>query len=62
MDERLADINNSMGTLTGRVDNMDKRFEELESIGDFEELHGEVQDTVNCMVADVNKGIQAPSS
>jgi len=31
-----------MATLIGRVDEMDKHLEELESMGDFQELHGEV--------------------
>ena len=38
---------------------MGKSLEELESIGDFQELRGEVQVSVNFMMADVNKEIQA---
>ena len=35
---------NSMTTLTGRVDGMDKGLEELKSMGDFEELREEIQE------------------
>jgi len=57
LNERLAKINNSMTTLTGRVNDMEKRLKELESMEDFGELRGELQ--VQSMVADVNKKIQA---
>jgi len=40
--ERLMKINNSMTTLMGMVDDMEKRLEELESMGDFKELREEV--------------------
>ena len=46
-----------MATLTDRVDNIAKHFKELESTGDFEELRGEVQATVNSTVADVDKKV-----
>jgi len=59
MDERLAENNNYMATLTGRVDDMEKHLEELEFMGDFEELHGKVQAAVNSVVADINKEVQA---
>ena len=59
MDERLTNINNFMATLIGRVDDMEKHLQELESMGDFEELRGKVQVVVNSMVADVNEEIQA---
>jgi len=59
VDGRLAEINNYMATLMGRLDNMDRRLEELESMGDFEELPGEVQTAVNFLMADANKEIQA---
>ena len=59
MDHRLAELNNSMATLTGRVDDMDKCLEEFESMRDFEDLRGEVQAVVNSMVTDVNKEVQA---
>ena len=42
-----------------RVDDMDKRIKKLESMGDFDELCGQVQVAVNSMVADVNEEIQA---
>jgi len=55
MVERLAEINNSMATLRGTVDDMEKHLEKLGSMGDFEELRGEVQAAVYSMVANVNK-------
>jgi len=36
VDERLVKTNNSMTTLTGRVDDMEKCLEELKSMGEFE--------------------------
>jgi len=58
VDERLAKINNSMATLTGRVDDMEKHIEKLESMGDFEEFRGEVQAAANFIVANVTKKVQ----
>ena len=43
VDERLAEITNSMSTLTERVGDMDRRLEELESGEDMEGLRGEVK-------------------
>jgi len=57
--KRLVEINNCMPTLTGRVGDMEKNLEKLKSMGAFRELHGEVQVSVNSMMADVNKEIQA---
>jgi len=57
VDKRLAESNNSVATLTDRVDNIAKHFKELESTGDFEELRGEVQATVNSTMADVDKKV-----
>ena len=59
VDDKLADVNNSIITLTGRVDEMEKRIEELESEGDLVELRGEMQVAINSVVADVNKEAQA---
>jgi len=42
IDEKLAETNHFTSDLTGRVDDMEKRIEELESMGDFEELRGEM--------------------
>ena len=42
VDDKLAEVNDSIITLTGRVDEMEKRLEELESMGDFKELREEV--------------------
>jgi len=55
--ERLAKINTSMSTLTGRVDDMGKDIEGLESVGDFGEHCVEMQVLGNSVVADVNKEI-----
>ena len=59
VDDRLVELNNSMAILTVGVDEMDKRLEEHEFMRDFEELHAEVKVTINSMLADVNKEIQA---
>ena len=59
VDDRVAEINASIITLTGRVDEMEKRIEEVESEGDLEELRGEMQVAVNSVVADVNKEVLA---
>jgi len=40
VNERFAEINNSIATLTGRVHDMEKHLEELKSMGDSEELRG----------------------
>jgi len=58
VDDRLAEANDSIITLTARVDEMEKRIEELESEGDVEELCGEMQVAVNSMVANVTKDVQ----
>ena len=44
VDDKLAEINHSMSTLTGKVDDMEKRIEELESMGDIEEFRAEMQE------------------
>jgi len=49
VDERVAEINNSMITLTGRVDDSNKCMEELQSTRDFEELRGKLEVVVNSM-------------
>jgi len=59
VDDKLAEVNNSIITLTGRVDKMEKCIEELESKGDLEELREKMQVAVNFVVADVNKEVQA---
>ena len=59
VDERLAEINNFMATLTGRVDDMEKQLEELECMGNFEELCGEVQAAINSVMVNVNQEVQA---
>ena len=59
MKERLVEINTSMLSLIARVNNIDKRIEELESKRDMEELHGEIHALVNSIVVDFNKKNQA---
>ena len=59
VNDKLAEVNNSIITLTSRVDEMETRIKELESEGDLEELRGEMQLAVNSVVADVNKEILA---
>jgi len=56
---RLAEINDFIVTITGRVDEMEKRIEELESEGNVEERRGEMQVVVNSMATNVTKDVQA---
>jgi len=42
VDHKLAEINHSMSNLTGRLDDMEKRIEELESTRDFKEFRVEM--------------------
>jgi len=42
MDERLVEINTSIFTITGRVNDMDKHIEDPKSKEDTEELHAEM--------------------
>ena len=57
VNDKLAKVNNSIATLTGRVGEMKKRIEELESEGDLEEFCEEMQVAVNSIVPDVNKEV-----
>ena len=59
VDDKLTEVNDSIITPTGRVDEMEKHIEELESEGDSKELRGEMQVAVNSVMADVNKEVQA---
>jgi len=59
VDDKLAEVNNSIVTLMGRVDEIETRIKELESEGDLEELRGKMQIAVNSVVANVNGEIQA---
>ena len=59
VDDKFTEVNNSIITLTGRMDEMDTRIKELESEGDLEELRGEMQVAVNFVMAYVNKEVQA---
>ena len=56
-EDRLADFTNFMSALMGRVGDMDKRIEELEYIGDIDELHGEMQATTSFMEAKFKREI-----
>jgi len=58
VDERLAEITDSTATLTGRMDDIEKHLEELESTEDFEEIHGEVRAAINSIVVNVNQEVQ----
>jgi len=59
VDDKLAEVNGSIMTLTGRVNEMENRIKELVSEGDLEELRGEMQAAMNFIVVDVNGEIQA---
>jgi len=59
VDETLAELTNSMATLTGRVDDMEKHLKELESTEDFEELRGKMRAAINSVVVNVNQEVQA---
>ena len=59
VDDKLVEVNDSIITLTGRVDEMEKRIKELESERELEELCGEMQVAINSIVADVSKEVQA---
>ena len=59
VDDKLVEVNNSIISLTGRVDEMETRIKELESEGDLEELRWEMQVAMNSVVADVNGEIHA---
>ena len=52
VEERLAEINNTMSTLTGKADDMDRRVEGLESEGGMEKLRGETQMAMTSVVVD----------
>jgi len=54
--ERLAEM--ELVTLTGRVDDLEKHLEELESKEDFEEFRGEVRAVINSVVVNVNQEVQ----
>jgi len=58
VDDKVAEINDSIITLTGGVDEMEKRIElEFEFERDIEELREEMQMVVNSMVANVTKDV-----
>ena len=59
VDDSFLEFNNSIVTLMGRVDEMEKSIEELESEGDVEELRGEMQVAEKSMAANVTKYVQA---
>lgn len=59
IEEWLVEINATMLALTGWVDDMDKRIEELKSEGDMEEFRGEMQIAMASVMADFKKELQA---
>lgn len=59
VEELLAEINNTMSPLMGRVDAIDRRIKKLKSKRDMEELRGEMQMAMTSVVADFKKEIQA---
>ena len=59
VEEQLVEINTTMSSPMGRVDDMERRIEELGSEGDMEEFHREMQMVMNSVVATINKEIQA---
>jgi len=59
VDDKLAEINHSMSNLTGKVDDMEKRIEELESTGDLEEFHAEMQEAVKSLASNVDEEVRA---
>ena len=48
-----------MSNLTGRVDDMEKRIEELESMGDLEEFRAEMQEMVKSLASNVDEEVRA---
>ena len=59
IDEKLVEINNSMSTLTERVDDTDRRLGELESGGGMGGLHGEVKAAMISVRDEFKKVLQA---
>lgn len=51
--DRLTEFTNSMSALTSRVEGMNKRSKKLKSMGDMDELRGEMQVAMSSMVAEV---------
>ena len=52
VEDRLAEFTNFMPTLMGRVEDIDKHIEELESTGNMDGLRGEIQAAISSMVGD----------
>jgi len=59
VDDKLAEINHSMSNLTARVDDMEKRIEELKSTGDLEEFRAEMQEAVKSLASNVDEEVRA---
>jgi soluble cytochrome b562 len=59
VDDKLAEINHSVSTLTGRVEDVEKRIEELESTGDMEEFCLEMQEAVKSLASNVDDEVRA---
>ena len=58
----FTEINNSMSIVTGRIDDMDKRIEELESMGNFDELYEGMQEAVQLFGGCCQQGDPSPLS
>ena len=59
VDSKLAKINHSMSDLMGRVDDMEKRIEELKSTMNFEEFHADMQEVVKSLASNADEEVQA---
>jgi len=56
--DKLTEINHSMSDLMGRVDDMEKCIEDLESTGDLKEFRMEMQKVVKSLASNVNEEVQ----
>jgi len=59
VDDKLVEIKHSMSNLTGRVDDIEKCIEELESTGDIEEFRVKMREAVKSLASNVNEEVQA---
>jgi len=58
-DDKLAEINHSILALTARVDDMQKRIEELESTRNIEEFYAKMQEAAKSLASNADEEIQA---
>ena len=59
VEDRFVEFNTTMSTLMGRVEDIDNHIEELKSMGDMEELRGEMETAMSSMVPNINKEIRS---